>query len=89
MNHSSLRIFTFSSSTFSGYTVSLDIQSLKTQEDIINICVQDLMNTLQRYNFNMLVDKCKECKFHIHTHSFPGILNCDPNELIYICEGCS
>ena len=65
MNHSSLRIFTFSSSTFSGYTVSLDIQSLKTQEDIINICVQDLMNTLQRYNFNILVDKCKELEYTI------------------------
>ena len=48
MNHSSLRIFTFSSDLFNGYTVTLDIHSLQTQEDIINICVQDLMNTLQK-----------------------------------------
>ena len=89
MNHSSLRIFTFSSSTFSGYTVSLDIQSLKNQEDIIHICVQDLMNTLQKYNLYMLVNKCKECNFHIHSHSYSEILSCDPNETIYICDHCS
>ena len=86
MNHSSLRIFTFSSDLFNGYTVSLDISSLENQEDIIQICVQDLMNTLQRYNFNILVEKCKECNFHIHSHSYEQILTCNPNETIYICE---
>ena len=86
MNHSSLRIFTFSSELFNGYTVTLDIHSLQTQEDIIHICVQDLINTLQRYNFNLLVEKCKECNFHIHSHSYEQILSCNPNETIYICE---
>ena len=47
------------------------------------------MNTLQRYYFNILVDKCKESKFHIHTHFYSEIFSCDPNELIYICEHCS
>ena len=47
------------------------------------------MNTLERYNFNILVEKCKECNFHIHSHSYEEILSCDPNETIYICDHCS
>jgi len=88
MNQSYLRYFYLSSSTFSEYKVEIDIRYINSIEDIINNIRKDLLNTLEKYNFIYLIEKCKECNFHIHTHTFEEILTSNYHDKIYICEGC-
>ena len=49
-------------------------------------CKQDLLKTLETHNFVQLIDTCKECKFHIHTHTLDEILISNAEEKIYICD---
>ena len=49
-------------------------------------CKLDLLKTLETHNFVQLIDTCKECKFHIHTHTLDEILISNAEEKIYICD---
>ena len=51
MNNNYLRNFYLSSSTFSFYRVELDIRYINSIEDIIEKVRNDLLNTLEKYNF--------------------------------------
>ena len=82
------RNFYFSSETFSEYKVSGDIRYLESLDDIIDHCKKELLETLEKYNFIYLIEKCNKCDFHIHTHTFDEILMATPEDKIYICEGC-
>ncbi len=88
MNNNYLRNFYLSSSTFSFYKVELDIRYINSIEDIITKVRKDLLNTLEKYNLVYLIDQCKNCDFHIHSHTYEEILIANPNDEIYICEGC-
>lgn len=88
MNNNYLRNFYLSSSTFSFYRVELDIRYINSIEDIIEKVRNDLLNTLEKYNFVSLIDQCKNCDFHIHTHTYEEILIATSFDKIYICEGC-
>ena len=82
------RNFYISSATFSEYKVTGDIRYLESINDIINLVKTDLLTILEKHNFIYLIEKCKEADLHIHTHSFDEILIANPNDKIYICEGC-
>ena len=88
MNNNYLRNFYLSSSTFSFYRVELDIRYINSIEEIIEKVRNDLLNTLEKYNLVSLIDQCKTCDFHIHTHTYEEILIATPFDEIYICEGC-
>ena len=88
MNNNYLRNFYLSSSYFSFYRVELDIRYINSIEEIIEKVRKDLLNTLEKYNFVYLIDQCKNCDFHIHSHTYEEILIANRNDEIYICEGC-
>ena len=82
------RTFVISSDYFRSYQVIGDIRYLDSVDDIINYCVKDLIETLERYNLTGLIEKCKISDFHIHTHTFDEIMLCKPETSIFLCEGC-
>lgn len=86
MENTYLRNFYFSSNLFSEYNTKLDIRYIDTIEDIIDYCKKDLLKTLKLNNFICLIENCKECKFHIHTHTLEEILTSSVDEKIYICD---
>ena len=88
MNNNYLRNFYLSSSYFSFYNVELDIRYINSIEEIIEKVCNDLLNTLEKYNFVYLIDRCKNCDFHIHSHTYEEILIANRSDEIYICEGC-
>ena len=83
------RHFVFSSDLFSSYKVVGDIRYFDSLDNIMEYCVDNLLKTLKKHNFISLIEECKQCHFHIHTHTFDDILVTNSGTIIYICEGCN
>jgi len=82
------RKFIASSDTFWGYTKIYDIRRYDNLEEIITEFHNSLLKTLQDNNLIVLYEKCLQCDFHCHTHTFDEILlNIDQRD-IYFCDHC-
>ena len=77
------RICQFSSDIFGGYQVIINLNSCENTNDIVAFAIKTLKHTLEEYNFEMLVDKLKASKYHIHSE-FQHIKN--SNDVIWICD---
>jgi hypothetical protein len=82
------RRFIASSDIFSGYEVLLDIDIHNSLDNIVNIFYDNLHNILHQYKFEILVEKIKQCRFHIHDFTYEDIKNSNPENIIYICDHC-
>ena len=76
-----------SSKTFNGYKVIIDIRYYSDFNELINHFKNELLKTLTKNNFEILIEIFKKSNFHIHTHSFEEIL-LDNSRDIYICDAC-
>ncbi len=84
-----IRRFIASSDLFLGFEVYLDLNVHDSIDNIINQFQEDLIYILKRYKFEILVEKVKQCNFHIHDLTFEDIINKNTeNDAIYICDNC-
>ena len=81
-----IRTIEFSSELFGGFCLRLEITNFKTIEELIDYSKSELLSILMKYNFIELIEKFKECNFHIHTHNLDDIFNND--DIVYICDHC-
>jgi hypothetical protein len=84
-----IRKFVASSELFSGYEVNIDLNYCNSLDDIVNTFYDNLHSFLESYNLVQLVNKVKQCKFHIHSFTFEDIILADKNNLYYVCDHCS
>ena len=77
----------FSSDTFQGFTVMIDIFNFQKITDIESFCTGKLLQVLDDNNFKILVKKAECSRFHIHGITFEQIQN-NPGIHIYICDKC-
>ena len=87
-NQPNIHKFIASSELFSGYEVYIDLNYCNSLDDIVNVFYEDLLNFLNSHNLIALVDKVKECRFHIHGFTFEDIILSDKNNIIHICDHC-
>ena len=88
MNNENLRKFICSSKYFSGFNIMINLTEVETINDIIYIFKNNLMNILQNYNFERLIERVNNCNFHIHSYTIEQILISSPNDIFYICDHC-
>lgn len=81
-----IRTIEFSSTLFGGFKFKMNVETIKSVDDLIDYAKNELVTVLKRYNFIMLIDELQKCNFHIHTHTLEDIFQ---NEyVIYICDHC-
>lgn len=83
------REFRASSELFLGYTVFIDIDIHNSLNNIINHFYEHLLHTLEMNNFEILIEKVNECRFHIHDFTYEDIKNLNSENVYYICDHCS
>ena len=83
------RTVEFSSTLFGGFSFKLNIETIKSLNNLNNLieyAKSELLSVLVRYNFTMLIEEFNKCDFHIHTHTLEDVFQ---NEnIIYICDHC-
>lgn len=88
MNHYERKLVA-SSELFSGFTVYIDITEVETLDDIVEYFKKKLKETLIKNNFENLVLRLNDTKFHIHTFKIEDILVSSINDTFYVCDHCS
>jgi len=83
-----IRKFIASSELFSGYEVFIDLNYCNTLDDICNIFYEDLLNFCNAHNLIVLVEKVKECRFHIHGFTFEEIIVSEKDNVFHVCDHC-
>lgn len=76
----------FSSDTFSGFKVEIDITKIAELDDIVKICRARLLKVLSMYNFERLIAVALKCQFHIHQPESLEQIKANPHEVIWICD---
>lgn len=81
------REFSMSCSTFGGYTCKIEVNNIETVDDIVEMVLSHLNNTLQQYNFEFLIATLSKKRpyYHIHDVSIADILM-GTNDIFYICD---
>jgi len=87
-NEKHYRTFQASSEYFQGFKVNINITKIDSLDDIINIFIKKLKKVLELNNFEVLLDKLKYGKFHIHAHTLEEILTSDKDDILYVCNHC-
>ena len=68
----------------------IDIRSIGSKQDIIQIMKERLIQLFQVNNLPYLVNEVNKRNFHIHSHSLEDILVQDSADtIVYICDHCS
>lgn len=82
------RVFIASSELFSNFQTSISLYNISTIDDIITIFKQRLQKIFEDNNLEILVEKVKKSKFHIHSYSIEQILTSSYEDFFYICDHC-
>ncbi len=88
-NHrNSIRIFQISHELFWGYRLQINLQTINSYDDAINLIREDLIRFFQSRNLELLVQKLNEINFHVHQPNRPFELwhETDINDIFYVCE---
>jgi ribosomal protein S15P/S13E len=80
-----IRKFKISDVQFQGFQVNLDMDNIDTLEDICNGVKNALVTHLQENQFEILVSRARNIKFHIHDHQFGDILIKD-EDVFWVCS---
>ena len=79
-----------SSDLFGGFKMMIDIRSIGSEQDIIQIMKERLIQLFQVNDLPYLVNEVNKRDFHIHSHSLEEILVQDSAEtVVYVCDHCS
>ena len=82
---SDIRYFVFSSELFAGFKVSIDLEDVKSLDDITSICTATLFQTLVNHNFKALLERAQTAIFHIHGYSLEDMKSSRTTKF-YICD---
>ena len=78
-----------SSNLFGGYKATIDIRTVESNLDIIQIMKERLTQLFESHNLPYLVNEVNKRHFHIHSHTFEEVLTQDTAEaIVYICDHC-
>ncbi|MBI52260.1 MAG: hypothetical protein CL779_03470 [Chloroflexi bacterium] len=80
------RQFIASSETFSDFSVYINLYNIDSLQDIINLFIKELRNTLEENNLTNLCKILDKKNFHIHGKTIEDILTSKKGDLFYICD---
>lgn len=80
-----IRTFYFSSKSVGGYQVNINLDNVCTIDDIIDICVTQLIQFLLDNNLTDTLLNIQNKKFHLHDVTIEEIKKPD-SRMFYICE---
>jgi hypothetical protein len=84
------RVCEMSSDLFGGYKSAIDIRTIESNLDIIQIMKARLIQLFESHNLPYLINEVNKRDFHIHSHTFEDVLTQDSAEtIVYICDHCS
>ena len=83
-NHT--RKFIASSELFSDFEVTISLYEINSIDEIIKIFIEELEKVLSENKLNILLDKLKKKKFHIHSYTIEEILTSNDEDIFYICD---
>ena len=77
-----------SSDLFGGFKMMIDIRSIESEQDIIQIVKTGLNEVFENHNLPYLQNEVNKRIFHIHSHTFEEILTLEEGDIVYICDHC-
>ena len=80
--------FKMSDELFKGYEVALDLDYFETLEEIYAQVTKTLKTHLELHKFEMLLERLKGKKFHIHDETMGTILLKTQEDIVWICSHC-
>ena len=80
--------FVMSCDTLWGYSMTLDPQWYVSMNAIIECVVSCLRTMLKNHGLDVLYEKTKDMKFHIHDHTMESLCSVPSNGVVYICDHC-
>lgn len=89
---SNRRVLQFSSDTFWGYRVTVDISRFTCISDLVQHVKDDLSMLLLSNNLQLLIEKHENTRYHIHSPfaTIEDLQNhTDRNTVIYVCDHCT
>lgn len=86
MEYNHTRKFIASSELFSDFEVTISLYEINSIDEIINIFIEELEKVLSENKLNILLDKLKKKKFHIHSYTIEEILTSNDEDIFYICD---
>ena len=84
----SFRKICISGGIFWGYETFIDINEITCLDDIINKTISNLKADLANLKFVELINNIDPRGFHIHSTDLVKIFTCEPDFVIYVCNGC-
>jgi hypothetical protein len=84
-----IRTFHFSSNVVGGYQVKVNLDEANSVEDVEQLCMAQLLETLTDYESFDLLSKVENRKFHIHDVTIEEIKDPNNSRMFYICDMCS
>ena len=81
--------FIISSELFWGFSVQLEPTWFVSLDAIVK-CIHMMLQThFKKNNMDVMYEKSKQLKFHIHDYTFENICTLPENSSIYVCDhGC-
>ena len=86
MEYNHTRKFIASSELFSDFEVTISLYEINSIDEIINIFIEELEKVLSENKLNILLDKLKKKKFHIHSYTIEEILTSNDEDIFYIFD---
>ena len=80
--------FKISDELFQGYEAVLDLDYFETLEEIYAQVTKTLKTDLELHKFEMLLERLKGKKFHIHDETMGTILLKTQEDIVWICSHC-
>ena len=80
--------FKMSDALFQGYEVVLDLVYFETLEEIYDQVTKTLKTHLELHKFEILLERLKGKKFHIHDETMGNILLKSQEDIVWICSHC-
>ena len=80
--------FKLSDELFQGYEVVLDLDYFENVNEIYDQVTNTLKTHLELHKFEMLLERLKEKKFHIHDETMGSILLKSQDDIVWMCSHC-
>ena len=78
--------FKLSDELFQGYEVVLDLDYFENLNEIYDQVTNTLKTHLELHKFELLLERLKEKKFHIHDETFGNILLKSQSDIVWVCS---
>ena len=72
---------------FQGYRVKIDLDYVNSNHEIVVFVIGDLQLSLKDKNLEILLERSREKKFHIHM-GYGDILLSESTDTIWVCSHC-